>query len=86
MPDYVFFLDVKPETTFRLMKDRENKITHEAKKDIHEANQEFLIRSYENSMLLSEKYGWIKVGCCDEKGEMKSIEEIHGMICGYLRV
>lgn len=84
VPDYVFFLDVKPETTFRLMKDRENKITHEAKKDIHEANQEFLIRSYENSMLLSEKYGWIKIRCCDENGNMKSIEEIHRMICESL--
>ena len=84
VPDYVFFLDVKPETTFRLMKGRENKITHEAKKDIHEANQEFLIRSYENSMLLSEKYGWIKIGCCDENGNMKSIEEIHRMIGEFL--
>jgi len=83
VPDYVFFLDVKPETTFRLMKDRENKITHEAKKDIHEANQEFLIRSYENSMLLSEKYGWIKIDCCDGDGNMKSIGEIHEMLCRY---
>ena len=81
VPDCVFFLDVRPETTFRLMKDRENKITHEAKKDIHEANREFLIRSYENSMLLSEKYGWKKIECCDGEGNMKSIAEIHEMIC-----
>ena len=32
IPDMVFFLDVPPEVTFRLMKDRENKITHEAKR------------------------------------------------------
>ena len=31
VPEKVFFLDVKPEVTFRLMKDRENKITHQAK-------------------------------------------------------
>ena len=38
VPEKVFFLDVKPEVTFRLMKDRENKITHQAKKDIHETD------------------------------------------------
>ena len=38
VPEKVFFLDVKPEVTFRLMKDRENKITHQAKKDIHESD------------------------------------------------
>lgn len=85
VPDAVFFLDVKPEVTFRLMKDRENKITHEAQKDIHESNQEFLIRSYENSVLLRKKYGWITVECCDEAGNMKSIEEIHEMILEYLK-
>lgn len=85
VPDYVFFLDVKPETTFRLMKDRANKITNEAKKDIHEANQEFLIRSYENSMLLSEKYGWKRIDCCDQQGDMRSIQAIHGMICDNLK-
>lgn len=84
VPDYVFFLDVKPEVTFCLMKDRANKITNEAKKDIHEANQEFLIKSYENSRLLSEKYGWKRIDCCDEQGGMKSIEEIHHMICQCL--
>ncbi len=85
VPDYVFFLDVKPEVTFQLMKDRENKITHEAQKDIHEANGEFLVRSYENSVILREKYGWISVECCDAQGKMKSIEEIHAIICSHLR-
>ena len=84
VPDYVFFLDVKPEVTFRLMRDRENKITHEAKKDIHENNREFLVRSYENSMILCEKYGWIRVDCCDEDGNLRSIGDIHERICGLL--
>lgn len=84
VPDHVFFLDVKPEVTFRLMKDRANKITQEAQKDIHESNQEFLIRSYENSRILSDKYDWKRIACCDEAGNMKSIEEIHAMICACL--
>ena len=74
VPEKVFFLDVKPEVTFRLMKDRENKITHQA----------FLIKSYENSMILSKKYGWIKIPCCDETDNMKSIEAIHEMIMKQL--
>ena len=84
VPEKVFFLDVKPEVTFRLMKDRENKITHQAKKDIHESDQAFLIKSYENSMILSKKYGWIKIPCCDETDNMKSIEAIHEMIMKQL--
>ena len=84
VPEKVFFLDVKPEVTFRLMKDRENKITHQAKKDIHESDQAFLIKSYENSMILSKKYGWTKISCCDETDNMKSIEAIHEMIMKQL--
>lgn len=80
IPDMVFFLDVPPEVTFRLMKDRENKITHEAKKDIHEANKEFLIRSYENSIFVGERYGWKKIICCDENGNLQSVEKIHRKI------
>ena len=84
VPEKVFFLDVKPEVAFRLMKDRENKITHQAKKDIHESDQAFLVKSYENSMILSKKYGWIKIPCCDETDNMKSIEAIHEMIMKQL--
>lgn len=84
VPDKVFFLDVRPEISFRLIRDRENKITHEMKKDIHENNEDFLIRSYENSMLLCERYGWKRINCCDGEGNMKSIEEIHELICGLL--
>lgn len=80
VPDKVFFLDVPPETTFRLIKDRENKITHQQTKDIHESNPEFLIKSYENSLLVGQKYHWINIPCCDELGNIKKIEEIHGLI------
>lgn len=80
IPDLVFFLDVPPDIAFRLIKNRENKITHESEKDIHESNRDFLVRSYENSILVGKKYGWKNVQCCDEKGNMKSIEEIHRII------
>ncbi len=81
VPDYVFFLDVKPETAFQLIKLRQNKITQQTAKDIHEANEKFLARSYENSLYLCEKYRWKKIECCDEQGAIKSISEIHHLIC-----
>ena len=86
VPDVVFFLDVKPETTFALMKDRANKFTNEAEKDIHESSPEFLRKSYENSILVGEKYGWRKIACCDENGNMESIETIHERICQSLNL
>ncbi|MEG0216475.1 MAG: thymidylate kinase [Hungatella sp.] len=86
IPNHVFFLDVPPKVTFRLMEDRENKMTHEAEKDIHESNPEFLIKSYENSVLVGEKYGWDRISCCDTAGQMKSIEAIHEIICRHLNL
>ena len=84
VPEHVFFLDVPPDVSARLMKERANKITHEAKKDIHEANPDFLRRSYENSLLLAERYGWERIACCGEDGTLKPIGEIHRMIRGIL--
>lgn len=86
VPDCVFFLDVDPDTTFRLMKHRANKITQEEEKDIHESNPEFLIKSYENSLLVGEKYGWKRIPCCDKNGNIKSIEKIHEIICQQLNL
>ena len=86
VPDAVFFLDVPPEITFRLMKDRENKMTHQAAKDIHESNPRFLIQSYENSRLLCRKYHWISIPCCTEDGILKPIAEIHQAICRHLHI
>ncbi len=84
VPDCVFFLDVKPEVSLRLMKDRANKITHGARKDIHEADPGFLEKSYANSVILAERYGWERIECCDKDGNLRSIEEIHEMIRGKL--
>lgn len=80
VPDMVFFLDVPPEVAFRLMKNRENKITHQTEKDIHESNKGFLVRSYENSLFVGKKYGWTRIDCCNEQGNMLPVEEIHRKI------
>lgn len=76
VPDCVIFLDMPPEISEELMKDRANKFSGEEKKDIHERNPEFLRKSYENAVYVAEKYGWIRIRCF-ENGRLKTEEEIH---------
>lgn len=76
-PDAVLFLDVTPEVSETLRKDRPNK--NGKKKDIHESSSEHLNASYLNSLYIAEKYDWIKVQCIADN-KMISIEEIHSSI------
>lgn len=82
-PDAVIFLNVEPETTQLLMKDRPNKFTGEKEKDIHENNKEYLTNSYYNSLEIADKYNWIKIDCVKD-GKMRTIEDISDEI--YLKV
>lgn len=79
VPDKVFFLDVKPETSQRLMESRLNKITNKEEKDIHESNKEYLNKSYNNAKYVADKYDWAKIDCNSGDG-IKSIEEIQEKI------
>ena len=76
VPDCVIFLDMPPEVSQELMKDRLNKITGEAKKDIHESDKEYLNRSYYNSLGICEKYSWNKINCV-KNGELRTIDDIN---------
>ncbi|MBN1040651.1 thymidylate kinase [Clostridium botulinum] len=76
VPDCVMFLDVLPEISQKLMKDRNNKFTGEKEKDIHENNKDYLAKSYYNSLEIAERYNWDKIKCNDGNN-LKTIEEIH---------
>lgn len=78
-PDEVIFLDVEPEVSQKLMKNRMNKFTGEEDKDIHESNKEYLINSYNNSLYVADKYNWEIVKCCNS-GKLRSIEDINNEI------
>ena len=78
-PDIVFFLDIPFEISDELMKNRENKITGEIKKDIHEKDKEYLRKSYETAKNLALKYSWEIISCVNN-GKLKSIEEINDEI------
>lgn len=75
-PDCVIFLDVPVEVSINLMKDRNNKITGENKKDIHESDIEYLRKSYENSLYIAKKYNWHRINCVDGSN-MRTIDDIH---------
>jgi len=74
-PDLVFFLDVPPEISMEMTKERKNKITGEKEKDIHEGDQHHLDTSYRNAHYVADKYGWTKISCV-EGGRMRSKEDI----------
>lgn len=78
-PDVVIFLDMPPEAAQFLMKNRANKITGEAQKDIHEKNVDYLTKAYENAVGVAEKCGWHRVVCA-EGLEIRTIEDIHNEI------
>lgn len=74
-PDMVLFINMPFELAQELMKNRENKITGEKKKDIHEKNSEYMKKSYENACDMATEQGWKEI-CCAEEGKLRTIEEI----------
>ena len=78
VPDITIALDVKPHVS-KLLLDKRAKEDASHKSDIHEADSKYLEKCYEASKYASEKWGWTRIDCCDGDN-MKSREEIHGMI------
>lgn len=73
-PDKVVFLDMPVEVSQRLMTSRYG--GDETKKDVHEANVEFLNACREAALYAADKYGWSVVNCA-ENGEPLPIEVIN---------
>ena len=73
-PDKVIFLDMPVEVSQRLMTSRYG--GDETKKDVHEANVEFLNACREAALYAAQKYGWSVVNCA-ENGEPLPIEVIN---------
>ena len=84
VPDVVLFLDMPPQYARELMKNRANKFTGEAKKDIHESNAEYLDHAYQNAMEIARLCDWRVLSCVQNK-IIRSIEEIHEEIYSVLK-
>lgn len=76
VPNEVFFLNMPVEKSIELMKDRENKFTHQDKKDIHERDINHLKDAYEAACDVSKKYNWYEIKCV-KNNEIRTIEDIH---------
>lgn len=76
IPNKVFFLNMPPKYALKLMENRENKITHEQQKDIHERDKNHIIDSYNAACALVNEYGWTEINCI-KNDEIRSIEDIH---------
>ena len=76
VPTKVFFLNMPPEYAFELMKNRENKFTHEAQKDIHERDKNHIVDSYNAACDVAKKYNWVTIDCIKDD-KIRTIEEIH---------
>lgn len=73
--DLVIFLNMPLEFSSKLMEKRNNKITGETKKDIHEKDKSYMKKSYETACKLAKDKLWERVDCVKE-GKLKTIEEI----------
>lgn len=76
IPTKTFFLNMPPEHAISLMEHRENKFTHQAKKDIHERDQSHIEDSYQAACSLVEKYNWCEIKCIKDN-QIRTIEDIH---------
>ena len=81
VPTEVFFLNMPFEYSQKLMENRENKITHSEKKDIHESNKQHLQDAYNEACKLVKKYNWCEIKCV-ENGKIRAIDDIHEEIFG----
>ena len=76
-PDLVIYLDMPIEISQKLMTRRYN--GNEEKKDVHEANVEFLKKCRNSALYAANKQGWKVVECSDGEKPL-SIDEIHKTI------
>ena len=63
IPNKVFFLNMPPEYSKILMKNRKNKITQSEEKDIHEIDSKHLLDSYNAACELATEYNWNEIIC-----------------------
>ena len=80
-PDLVFYLDMPPEVSRKLISVRYQ--GDEAKRDIHEADFAYLLQCREAALCACEAMRWVRVPCA-ENGEAFSPQAIHERIRAFL--
>lgn len=72
-PDKVIYLDMPIDVSQRLMSERYE--GNETKKDVHEANVNYLYACRDAALYASEKMGWVRIECADGENPRR-IEDI----------
>ncbi len=80
-PDTVVFLDMPVEVSQILLSNRYH--GDDNKKDIHEADVEYLIQCRKSALYCANKLGWIVIEC-SKNGQPLSIEDIHKKLAALL--
>ena len=84
IPTEVFFLNMPVEKSIELMKNRENKFSHEMKKDIHEKDKNHLIDAYNSACDVAKEYNWFEINCTVDN-KIRSIDDIHEEIYNEIK-
>ncbi len=79
-PDKIYFLDIPPEISIALAHAR-NTLKAGTQKDIHEQDENFLIKSYNCGKQICKMFDWEVINCVNNNGELRCIEDISNEIC-----
>lgn len=79
IPTKVFFLNMPTEKAQELIKNRENKFSHNSEKDIHERDSKHLLDAYNAACDLAKEYNWNEVKCVKDD-KIRTREDIHNEI------
>ena len=83
-PDLVLYLDLPTREAVERLRHREEE-TH-TKGDIQEADTGYLAACRKSALQAAQEYGWTCIPCLDEKGAMRSVEEIHTEVWENVRL
>ena len=84
IPTEVFFLNMPVEKSLELIANRDNKFTHDSKKDIHESDKNHLIDAYSAACDVAKDYNWYEVKCVKDD-KIRTIEDIHEEIYNEIK-
>lgn len=82
-PDAVIYLDMPTQLSIQLLRSRETATN--TKGDIHEVDADYLALCRETALRAAQHYGWHRIFCVDDKGSLRSIEDIHEEIWALLQ-
>ncbi|MCH5183420.1 MAG: thymidylate kinase [Oscillospiraceae bacterium] len=81
-PDLVLYLCVPPAVSAALIRRRASETGRVT--DIHEKSPSHLQDSYRAALYASEKLGWTTVHCAGEGDSLRTREDIHSQVLGYV--